>query len=148
MNRFAALSVLLVMPCAVYAQADLPIFPSDAAPPKFVARKNYVHLDRPGVLERIQEQNPGHYARIAEVLRVAQMEPCETVPQVLKTNADASASNVTCSARMLLTSYPAKRHLTFTLDDVQYSSNVVQFKTLGNRALPLENWFAQPLAAK
>ena len=126
MHRVAAISLLLMSPSAGLAQEAAP----RTSPPKA-----YVHLDRPGVLERIQAENPGHYARIVEVLRVAQMEPCETLPQVLKIHPEASVSRVKCAAVLLLTSYPAKRHVSFALDDVQYSSNVVQYRTA--RALPL-----------
>ena len=54
----------------------------------------------------------------------AQLQPCETLPRVLK--ASIRADDIRCNSALLLTSYPAKRHISFRLDDVTYVSNVVQ----------------------
>jgi hypothetical protein len=37
---------------------------------------------------------------------------------------------------MLLTSYPAKRHMNFVLDDVRYATNVAQVRLPTPRNLP------------
>jgi hypothetical protein len=93
------------------------------------AQRSIVNLDKPGVLEAIEKRNPAHHRRIVEILRVAQAEPCETLPQILKTQFDAVGTK--CSSYMLLTSDPPKRHLTFTLADTVYVTNVVQYKLRG-----------------
>ena len=85
-----------------------------------------VNLDRPGALEAIEQSNPAHYAKILVIMRVAQMEPCKHVPTILKTKEGIGVDDVRCDSFVLLTSYPPKRHMTFVLDDVRYTSNVVQ----------------------
>jgi len=110
-----------------------------------------MNLDRPGALESIEQSNPAHYAKILVIMRVSQVEPCEHVPTILKTKEGVSVDDVRCDAFMLLTSYPPKRHMTFVLDDVRYTSNVAQVRLPRPKALPVESaerWFAQPLAGK
>jgi len=93
------------------------------------AERSIVNLDKPGMLEAIEKQNPAHHRKIVEILRVAQAEPCETLPQILKTQFDAQSTN--CRSFQLLTSDPPKRHLTFTLTDTVYVTNVIQYKLRG-----------------
>jgi hypothetical protein len=82
-----------------------------------------IDLAGPGVLDRIQKENPARYGKILDIMRVAGEVSCETLPQVLKVSHDVSRAN--CQGSMILTSYPAKRHLAFTLDDTRYVVNVV-----------------------
>lgn len=99
-------------------------------------QKSLIHLDKPGVLEAIERNNPAHHRKIVEILRLAQAEPCETLPQILKTRFDVASAN--CGAYQLLTSDPPKRHLAFTLADTTYVTNVVQYKLRG-RVIPAES---------
>ena len=103
-----------------------------------------VNLDRPGALDALSDSNPAHYARILVILRVSQMESCEHLPQVLKTSEGLAIGDVRCDSFTLLTSYPPKRHMTFVLDDVRYTSNVAQVQLQKPKSLPVETWFTQP----
>ena len=93
-----------------------------------------VNLDAPGALEALRTSQPVRYARVIAVLDAAQLRPCETLPMLLK--AKVGAEDVRCNDALLMTSYPAKRHVTFRLDDVTYVSNVVQTK-LGSNVQPV-----------
>jgi TPR repeat protein len=95
-----------------------------------------VNLDKPGVLEAIEKADPASHRKIIEILRLAQAEPCETLPQILKTRFDVAGAN--CGAFQLLTSDPPKRHLSFTLADTTYVSHVVQYKLRG-KVIPAES---------
>ena len=88
-----------------------------------------VDLDAPGALDALRASNPDHYGRVLAVLDAAQLQPCETLPAMLK--AKARADGVRCHGALLLTSFPPKRHLAFRLDDVDYVSNVVQANLAG-----------------
>ncbi|HEX4782292.1 MAG TPA: hypothetical protein VH301_16145 [Usitatibacter sp.] len=94
-----------------------------------------VDLDRPGVLAAIEHSNPQLYLRIRGVLDAAQAKPCETLPQILKAQFEASLG--TCSSYSILTSFPPKRRITFVIDDTGYSSNVVQVH-LDGKIQPLD----------
>jgi hypothetical protein len=93
-----------------------------------------IHLDQ-AQLDAIHALNPQRFARIQEILRVAQAEPCETVPQVLKTQLDVKAR---CTAYTIYTSFPAKTLLTFTVDSTDYSTFVVQEKLSQGGLVPLK----------
>ena len=73
-------------------------------------------------LDALQVRNPAHYEKVLRILRVAGDVSCETLPQMLKVY---DARNVACSGALVLTSYPAKRHLSFKLDETVYAGNVV-----------------------
>jgi hypothetical protein len=118
-----------------------------ATPVAVPAPSREVNLDRPGVLEAIEQSNPAHYAKILVIMRISQMEPCEHVPAILKTKEGVGVDDVRCDSFVLLTSYPPKRHMTFVLDDVRYTSNVAQVQLQRPRVLPVERSFTQPLAA-
>jgi hypothetical protein len=88
------------------------------------------------VLEALSESNPVHYAKILVILEVAQMESCDHTPRVLKAKQELGLDDVRCDSSMLLTSYPAKRHMNFVLDDVRYATNVAQVRLPTPRNLP------------
>lgn len=85
--------------------------------------KHTIDLGQPGVLERIETQSPERYVTIVGILRTASEVSCDTLPQMLKTQ--YGAKNVLCPGALVLTSYPAKRHLRFQLEDTEYVTNVV-----------------------
>lgn len=75
-------------------------------------------------LERILATNPAQYEKVMGILeKVSTSVSCETLPQLLKVQ--YGAEGVECSGSLILTSEPPKRHLRFTLDDVQFAGNVV-----------------------
>ena len=60
---------------------------------------------------------------IGIVQKVASSVSCDTLPRMLKVQ--YGAERLECSGHLVLTSYPAKRHLSFKLDDVYFAGNVV-----------------------
>ena len=81
-----------------------------------------VRLDRLGALEALAVTKPGHYQRAVEIIRVAQAMPCGLKLRALM--AEHDARDVRCSPTILLTSYPAKRDLAFSIDDTPYALRV------------------------
>ena len=96
-------------------------------PPQKIART--IDLGVPGALDALEQDSPGHYAKVIEILRAAGDVSCETLPQMLKLQFDVKAAS--CSATMVLTSYPAKRRVWFQLDDTAYVSNMVLYGATG-----------------
>ena len=86
------------------------------------ATAQVVQLDRPGVLDAIEEANPGHHARILGILKASQEMPCDA-RRLERAAISHEAREAKCSL-LLMTSYPAKRRLTFKLDDVPYAATV------------------------
>jgi hypothetical protein len=82
-----------------------------------------IDLGTPGVLEALQEANPGHYNKVTRILEVAGNVSCDTLPQMLKLQFDAAAGE--CRSVTILTSFPAKRRIWFQLEDTAYVTNVV-----------------------
>ena len=122
--------ILLLAGCAALA--------AQANPTEFVIRAAKpwpappaVNLDRPGVLEAIERDDPERYQRILQVLELAQSATCDHMPQVMKV--DLAVTSYSCNSAMFLTSLPAKRHLNFTLDGTAYVSNVVQWRLADGR---------------
>lgn len=74
-------------------------------------------------LDALQARNPAHYEKVLRILKIAGDVSCETLPQMLKVQYDAK--KVACTGAAILTSYPAKRRLSFELDQTAYSGNVV-----------------------
>src|SRR5688572_31261833 len=91
-----------------------------------------VQLDRPGVLDTIRAERPDHYYRIAGMLRIADTMPCHT-PQFGHLAVEYEARDARCGLA-LLTSYPAKRRLSFVLDEVAYVTTV-RMRDSGGRLL-------------
>jgi hypothetical protein len=95
-----------------------------------------VDLNRPGALEAIEKRDKPLYERIHGVLKAAEMEPCDTLPKVVQ--AQFHANLEACRGHEILTSYPAKIRVAFRIDDILYTSNVIQPKIVG-KALPAVN---------
>jgi hypothetical protein len=85
------------------------------------------------VYEAIRAQDPARYEKILGILRVAQVEPCQTLPQILRTQYRVNAS---CHAYQVYTSFPAKTLLNFTVEDTDYVAFVVQPKLSGGELIP------------
>jgi hypothetical protein len=74
-------------------------------------------------LEKLKQANPDHYARAQRIMAAAD-EVCQPGPlQAVPT--EAKAKDVRCENMLILTSYPPKRQIGFTLDDVHYVALVV-----------------------
>ncbi|HEX7465313.1 MAG TPA: hypothetical protein VF309_01635 [Usitatibacter sp.] len=93
----------------------------DAVPA--IAPTRTVNLDRPGALEAVAAANPGHYRKLVEILRVSGEIDCIAMPAKLYVSFGATGS---CTApNLLMTSFPAKRHVRLLLEDTAYEANVV-----------------------
>ena len=77
-----------------------------------------VDLAKPGALDRLEQSNPEHYAKILAVQRVASQPNCVEDLKVLK--ADLKLDDARCAAMTTLTSYPPKRNVSVTIDGVHY----------------------------
>jgi hypothetical protein len=84
-----------------------------------------IDLDRPGVLDQLKQQHPKRYQGVSALLRASEHAPCQgSEIEVLKTR--LNVKDLECGM-MLFTSYPAKRHVSFELDGVNYEATV-EFK--------------------
>ena len=81
-----------------------------------------ISLDRPGVLEAIEADNPVHHQRIMGILRASQEMPCER-ENLERIAVYYDAREARCSA-MVKTSLPAKVRLSFSLDGQAYVATV------------------------
>jgi hypothetical protein len=81
-----------------------------------------ISLDRPGALEAIEATNPDHHQRLVGILRASQEMPCAS-DHLYRLVVDYDARDARCS-KTLLTSLPAKRRLSFTLDGQAYVATV------------------------
>jgi len=83
-----------------------------------------VDLGDARALDRILAEDPAQYEKVMGIVqKVATSVSCETLPPMLKVQ--YGAKQVQCSGYVILTSYPAKRHLSFKLDEVLFTGNVV-----------------------
>jgi len=121
---------------ASFILAGLGIPAALAAPAPTPARHaphDHVYLDDSATYEAIRQGDPRRYEKIVEVLRVAEVEPCQTLPQVLKTKLEVDAR---CHGYVVYTSFPAKTRLNFTIDDTDYTAYVVQKKLSAGKLIP------------
>ena len=95
----------------------------------------YVHLAKPGAMDALERERPEHYRMAQEVIEAAQVETCETLPQVLELR--FGLDNVGCSTAMILTSLPPKRHVTFSVDGIQYSLFAAMTRLAPSRNIPV-----------
>lgn len=82
-----------------------------------------VDLDRPGVLDQLQQEHPQRYQAVSALLHASEHAPCPgSAIELLKTR--FNVKDLEC-AMMLFTTYPAKRHVSFELDGINYAATVV-----------------------
>ena len=93
-----------------------------------------VDLDKPGVLEQLQRDNPKHYEAVTKALRVAQSTPCpKHEVEALKARYDVD--RLSC-ATALATTHPPKRSVKFSIDGTAYravvtiTDTIAEFKPL------------------
>ena len=97
------------------AAALVPLAPALAAPA-------VVDLDSPGALARLRAERPEQFSRVTELLRDAERMPETQVEGWLRTRYNADAVHL---GQMLLVSYPPKRRLSFSLEQVAYVATIV-----------------------
>lgn len=88
-----------------------------------------VDLNEPGVLEALQHSNPTHYDKIRRILQGVLQQADGGVPRWLQ--ATFNARDVTY-VPIVLTSHPAKRRLSFSLDATRYDVIVVLTNVRGD----------------
>jgi len=94
-----------------------------------------IDLDRPGQLEALELENPGHYLKIAQIREFASRMPCtDEFRQTLAVKFQAGDAKCTL---LILTSYPSQRRLTFELDATRYTTKVHMDES-GYRFIPLK----------
>ena len=94
-----------------------------AVPPAAAQSGSVTRLDDKGALEAIQRTNPDHFRRITAILAAAQVLPCANERFAHVIEAAYDARNGRCQLQ-LLTSYPAQRTLSFSLDQTNYVATV------------------------
>ena len=124
----ASLAAAAVASASALAQTNATV-----APPKYSPPRHTVYLDDSKVYDAIRAQDPARYEKILGIIEVAQVEPCQTLPQIVKTRYDANAS---CQAYQVYTSFPPKTLLHFAVEDTDYVAFVVQRKLDGGKLIP------------
>jgi hypothetical protein len=77
-----------------------------------------VYLDDAASLAELRTANPVHYARAQKILAAANQLCRPTAGEVEYAKFDAK--NISCLRSLIKTSNPAKRQISFRLDDTQY----------------------------
>ena len=88
-----------------------------------------VDLNEPGALEALQNSNPTHYEKIRRILEGVLKRSDAGVPRWMP--ATFNARDVTY-VPIVLTSHPAKRRLSFSLDATRYEVIVVLTNVRGD----------------
>ena len=111
---------LICAGCALAAHAVTPSRPT-------------VFLDDRAAWDALERDQPRRYEKILEIMKIAEAEPCETAPAVIKTRLAVKAK---CQAMIIYTSYPAKTWLEVTLEDTNYALFVAQPKLSAGKLIP------------
>jgi hypothetical protein len=93
-----------------------------------------LNLDRPGVMESVERENPELHAKILQIRYLAARAPCFSEKFKLTLIAKFDARDAACGM-LLQTSYPSKRTLRFTLGETKYVT-VVEMDESANRLVP------------
>jgi hypothetical protein len=105
--------------------------------PAAVKQAPTVYLRGEQDLAQLKAANPNHYERARKLMAAADVVckpgPLSVVP------AEASAKDTSCANMVVLTSYPPKRTIGFTLDDVRYVAYVVLTESVAEfQRVPLD----------
>lgn len=95
-----------------------------------------IDLDQPGAMESLQQSKPEHYKKVAQIRELASHVPCVSGSFRRNLYARFDARDGACTLN-LMTSFPGKRRLSFTLDELRYVT-VVTMDAEGYRAIPLQ----------
>jgi hypothetical protein len=87
----------------------------------FAGQALAIDLDQPGALERLERDNPAHFAKVEQILRDAPEQSSASIARWMRTQFNAKD---VYRSDMLKTSYPAQARLAFTLDGVSYSKTI------------------------
>lgn len=99
---------------------EFPLPPRGQEPTKWPAPvvRYSVDLSKPGALDRLEEANSEHYAKVLAVKRVASQPNCTEDLKLLRVA--LKLDDATCAAMTTLTSYPPKKNVSVTIDGVRY----------------------------
>ena len=109
MRKYPFLVLALLAACTRFAVAE------DIRPTK------HVNLNAPGAMEEIRVTSPGHCKKVQAIVRGLDSHADGEIPGWLRTT--FNAKEVTYS-RILLTTLPPQRDLSFILDDTSYRGRV------------------------
>ena len=86
------------------------------------ASSRSINIDRPGQLEALERENPGHYLKILQIREFASRMPCtDEFRRTLAVKFEAADAKCTLQ---IATSYPSQRWFSFTLDATNYTTRV------------------------
>ena len=105
-----------------HALAGFTLLVSVLAAPALGAAAPTIDLDRPGALQSLEQTNPDHAAKVRLILQGVSRNPNSDVPRWMQT---AFAAHDVSYVPVVLTSHPAKRRLSFVLDDTRYEAVIV-----------------------
>jgi hypothetical protein len=91
--------------------------------------RHAVDLDEPGVLAALQNSNPTHYDKIRKILEGVLQQSDARVPRWMQVTFNALDVKY---VPIVLTSHPAKRRLSFSLDATRYEVIVVLTNVRGD----------------
>lgn len=81
-----------------------------------------INIDRPGQLEALERENPGHYLKILQIREFASRMPCtDEFRRTLAVKFEAADAKCTLQ---VATSYPSQRWFSFKLDATSYTTKV------------------------
>ena len=97
------------------------------------AASRSINIDRPGQLEALERENPGHYLKILQIREFASRMPCtDAFRRTLAVKFEAADAKCTLQ---IATSYPAQRWFSFKLDATSYTTTV-RMDVSGYRFIP------------
>ena len=106
------------------------------AMPAQAGQQRYVELNTPEAWAALEQDRPAHFRAAEEVIQTAQVETCQTLPKILKLR--LGLDDLQCSSYQLLTSLPAKRRLTFSLDGITYALFAPMYRLAPARSMPAQ----------
>ncbi|HEY1287920.1 MAG TPA: hypothetical protein VGF58_06300 [Burkholderiales bacterium] len=104
-------SITAILLSALYSFA----FAQDARPPR------HVNLNAPGAMEGIKATSPAHYDAIQAIVAGLARNPHTADPRWIQTSFHARDVSY---GMALLTSYPPKKNIAFTLDETRYEGRM------------------------
>lgn len=88
----------------------------------FTAAAATYRIDDPSAMERLARENADHYARVTSIVQFIRDADCTGAPKAIPVQ--LQVKSLRCQPGLLLTSWPAKREVSFQLDDATYQGRV------------------------
>lgn len=122
MKRIFIAFFALVGATPLAAQTPIQVIVPFVGPPAPNPSRVHVDLGKPGALERLQQEDPLRYEKVAAVLKAAESPPCDS-DDLRLLRARHELRDLHCHL-LVMTSLPAKRHVSFVIEGTYYSSRV------------------------